>query len=168
MIKPKQPMYKDISPEMLSLIEPVAEAHGLEIVDVSVKRGPGSQVRIVVDTPAGDGRVTIDACAAVSREVGHGLDAGELLPGAYLLEVCSPGIDRVLGRTIDFERAVGRRVALETRESLSGRRRFRGELLSFRGEQACLRADEQEFQIPFAAIAKAKAFHPQDSPGAKR
>ncbi len=162
-------MYNDISINILSLIEPVAKAHGLEIVDAFVRRGPGkSQVRIVVDTPAGDGRVTVDQCAAVAREIGHGLDACDLVPGAYLLEVCSPGVDRVLGRPIDFERAVGRRVALETRESLAGQRRFRGVLLSFRDEQAHLRAETQEFHIPFTLIERAKSIYPHDFSGAKR
>lgn len=163
-------MYKDISPQILAVIEPVAQAHGLEIVDALVERGQGkSQVRIVVDTPSGDGRVTVDECARVSREVGHALDAFDAVPGSYVLEVCSPGVDRVLGRPVDFERAVGRKVALETREAVDGRRRFRGELVGFAGEQALLRAqDDQEYRIPFALISRAKSFYPFDAPAGKR
>ena len=162
-------MYKDISPKILATIEPVAAAHGLEIVDALVERGQGrGQVRIVVDTPAGDGRVTIDACARVSREVGHALDALDAVPGAYLLEVCSPGVDRVLGRPVDFQRAVGRKVALETREALLGRRRFRGELVAFAEDQALLRSEQQEYRIPFALISRAKSFYPFDAPTGKR
>jgi len=100
--------------------------------------------------------------------VGHALDALDAVSGAYLLEVCSPGVDRVLGRPVDFERAVGRKVALETREALLGRRRFRGELLAFVEDQALLRADQQEYSIPFALIRRAKSFYPFDSPAGKR
>lgn len=164
----KAPMYHEISTDMLALIEPVAQAHGVEIVDATVKRGRGrSQVRVVVDTPAGDGRVTVDTCARVSREIGHGLDALDLVAGSYTLEVCSPGVDRVLARPIDFERAVGQKVAVETREPLAGRRRFRGELLTFASNVACLRQEQDEFRIPLELIARAQAFHPVEA-GAKR
>src|SRR5512147_1738872 len=106
-------MYKDIPETLRSVVEPVVKAHGLELVDAHVGRGPTrSLVRVIVDTPSGDGRVRVDECAAVSREVGHGLDVAEVVRGAYTLEVTSPGVDRTLAREIDFERAVGRVVAL--------------------------------------------------------
>ncbi len=162
-------MYKDISSNMLDMIEPVAEAHGLEIVDATVKRGQGRcQVRIIVDTPSGNGKVTVDQCAGVSREISHGLDANDAIPGSYLLEVCSPGVDRVLARALDFERAVGSKVALETHEARDGRRRFRGQLVAFDEDHAHVRSEQLDVRIPLAAIARAKAFYPFDSPGVKR
>jgi ribosome maturation factor RimP len=124
-------------------------------------RGPTrSLVRIVVDTPSGDGRVRVDECAAISREIGHGLDVSDLLPAAYTLEVCSPGVDRTLGREVDFQRVVGRRVAIETRAPIDGRRRFRGELVAFDGDVATVRGDDREHAIAFAAIERAQAFFP--------
>lgn len=157
-------MYRDISPELLSVIEPVASSHGLEIVDASVKRGQGRiHVQVVLDTPRGDGRVTVGDCAGVSREIGTGLDAGDLFDDAYTLEVCSPGVDRALGREIDFERVVGREVALETRERIDGQRRFRGRLVAFERGEARLEIESQPMSVPFAGIASARAFHPFDS-----
>ena len=120
-------MYRDIPESLREIVEPVVEDHGLELVDAGIYPGPGrARVRVVVDTPAGDGRVLVDRCAEVSREISHGLDARDAVAGAYLLEVASPGVDRVLAREKDFARAVGGRVAIETREPLAGRRRFRG------------------------------------------
>ncbi len=162
-------MYRDISPELLSVIEPVASSHGLEIVDASVKRGQGcAHIQVVLDTPQGDGCVTVGDCAEVSREIGTGLDADDLFDNAYTLEVCSPGVDRALGREIDFERVVGREVALETRERIDGRRRFRGRLVAFEHGEAHLEIESQPMSVPFARIASAQAFHPFDSqPGAQ-
>ncbi len=88
--------------------------------------------------------------------------------GAYLLEVCSPGVDRMLGREKDFARVVGRKVAVETKELLAGRRRFRGELLSFDGQEACVHTESGDYSIPFACIARAQAFYPFQAQGAKR
>lgn len=162
-------MYNDIQPEIRGVAEPVIQAHGLELVDATLKQGSGkSELQIIVDTPAGDGRVKLDTCAAVSREIGHGLEAADVIPGAYLLEVCSPGIDRVLGRPVDFERSVGREVKLETRRPHDGRRRFRGELTAFQNSSAELRAPEQEYCIPFHLISKAKAFYPFETIGARK
>ena len=163
-------MYRDIPPDFLRVVEPVAEAHGLEIVDASLKQGRGrARVLIVLDTPSGDGRVLVDECAKVSREVGHGLDVADLVAGSYTLEVSSPGIDRTLGREVDFERVVGRQVKVETRELLDGRRRFKGELLAFEWGEASVRTEAGDFRIPFSLILRAQAFHPAGSkPEAKR
>ena len=153
------PMYRDIPSELLQLVEPVVHEHGLELVDASIRQGRGrAQVRLVIDTPRGDGRVLVDQCARVSREVEHGLDAVDLIPGAYLLEVTSPGIDRVLGREVDFERAVGRKVAIETRNPVGRRRRFRGELIAFDARGAHVETSAGPFDIPFEAISKATAY----------
>lgn len=161
MISQTTAMYKDIPADLRRVVEPVVQAHGLELVDAGMGRGPTrSLVRIVVDTPSGDGRVRVDECAAISREIGHGLDVSDLLPAAYTLEVCSPGVDRTLGREVDFQRVVGRRVAIETRAPIDGRRRFRGELVAFDGDVATVRGDDREHAIAFAAIERAQAFFP--------
>lgn len=154
-------MYRDIPEEILQVIEPIAISHQLEVVEAALS-GAGAQrrLRVVLDTPAGDGCVTLDQCAGVSRELGYALDATGLVGSAYFLEVSSPGMDRVLGREVDFERALGRRVALETRAPLNGRRRFRGELLGCSAGRVTVRTESGECEIPFSAIAKAKAFDP--------
>ena len=163
-------MYNDIQPEIRRIVEPVIQAHGLELVDATLKQGPGkSQLQIIVDTPSGDGSVKLDACAAVSREIGHGLEARDVIRGTYMLEVCSPGVDRVLGRCVDFERNVGREVKLETRSPHDGRRRFRGELIAFDNCTAEVRLpDQEEYRIPFDLISRAKAFYPFEKDAARK
>jgi ribosome maturation factor RimP len=162
-------MYRDIPPALLAVVEPIARDHGLEVVDAGLRAGPGkSRLCVILDTPEGDGRVLVDQCAAVSRELGYALDGLDLVPGAYVLEVSSPGVDRTLAREVDFERAVGRKVALETREPLDGRRRFRGELARFEGTEALVHTEGGDVRIPFAKIARAQAFHPQPAPAARK
>jgi ribosome maturation factor RimP len=162
-------MYRDSPPELLRVVEPIARDHGLEVVEAALRQaGPRSRLQLILDTPAGDGRVGVEQCAAVSREVGHALDACGLIDGAYTLEVTSPGVDRTLGREIDFERAVGRTVALETREPLDGRRRFKGELRAFEQSRASVHTEAGDFAIPFERIARATAFFPFPAQGSKR
>ncbi len=153
-------VYSDIPPELRALIEPIALANGLELVDVSVRRGrPPWRVSITVDTPSGDGRVPVDRCASVSREVGTHLDAEDLIERAYHLEVSSPGLDRVLAREKDFEAACGFEVNVETRRPLEGRKRFRGKLESFEGGVAKLRVDGKLYEVPFGEIARGKRIY---------
>ena len=156
-------MYRDIPEELRTLIEPIVTDHGLELMDVDVVRGGTPwQVRLVVDTPAGDGRVSVQACADVSRELGTQLDAVDAIAQAYHLEVSSPGLDRPLSREKDFAAAAnedGSDVKIETRVPLDGRRRFRGRLVRFDDETAHVAIDGQEFAIPFAQVAKANVVY---------
>lgn len=153
-------MYRDIPEEMRALVEPIVDEHGLELVDAHLKRGRAPWLlRVIVDTPAGDGCVSVEDCARVSREIGSHLDAGDLIPVRYTLEVSSPGLDRVLAREKDFEAACGREVQIETRAPRAGRRRFRGRLVGFDEAVARLLIDGEEVEIGFAEVAKANAVY---------
>jgi ribosome maturation factor RimP len=153
-------VYRDIPEELRELIEPVVEAAGLELVDAALVRGRQPWLlRVTIDTPVGDGRVGVDACAALSRELGTHLDAADAIPVSYRLEVSSPGLDRLLAREKDFAAACGAEIALETRQPLDGRRRFRGTLVAFEGGVARLRVDGSECAIPFDAVARAHTIY---------
>jgi ribosome maturation factor RimP len=153
-------VYRDIPEELRVLIEPVVEDAGYELVDALLTRGRAPWLlRVVLDTPAGDGRVPVDECASVSRELGSQLEAADTIPVAYRLEVSSPGLDRVLAREKDFERARGAEIQLETRRPLDGRRRFRGVLLGLEGDQLRLALDGRELAIPFGEVAKAHTIY---------
>ena len=92
------------------LSDPLA-ALGVDLEDVDVsKAGRRHVVRVVVDR---DGGVDLDLVAAVSRCISDLLDVAPLsesLPGPFVLEVTSPGIDRPLTEPRHWRRAVGRLV----------------------------------------------------------
>lgn len=153
-------MYRDIPEELRQLIEPVVQDFGFELVDVALHRGRSPWLlRVTLDTPQGDGCVSIERCAQVSREIGTQLDAASWGTSAYHLEVSSPGLDRLLTREIDFSRACGSEVSLETRRPLDGRRRFRGVLQAFEAGVAKLVIDGREFLVPFEEVAKAHSIY---------
>lgn len=153
-------MYADIPEALRALIEPIVRDHGLELVDADLARGrPPWRLRVIVDTPEMDGRVAIERCAALSREIGARLDAADAVQASYLLEVTSPGFDRVLAREKDFAAACGSELKLETREPIDGRRRFRGRLLAFEGGLLRLSVDGREAVVPFADVARAQTVY---------
>ena len=163
-------MYRDIPEPLRALVEPIVADRGYELVVADVTRGPsGSVVRVVIDTQEGDGRVPIDDCALVSREIETCLDAADVVRPPYTLEVSSPGLDRVLGREKDFAAACGREVKIETRHPIDGRRRFRGELIAFEAGCVHVRVDGKSFEIAFAEVAKAnQVYHFTNADFAKK
>jgi ribosome maturation factor RimP len=112
------------------IAERVASSSGLELVEAELRGGGKARMlRLVIDKPGG---VTHEDCANLSREVGTILDVGDVIPGAnYTLEVSSPGLDRKLTKAADFERFVGNRVKLKTRNPVNGGQNFEGRLESF-------------------------------------
>ncbi len=149
-------MYHEIPEQLRALIEPVVLDHGLELVDAECSVGASQTVvRVVVDTPSGDGRVPIDRCADLSRELATGLDARDDLVDTYQLEVASPGLNRVLGREKDFRAVCGREVKVETKRALAGRKHFRGPLRAFAGGVAEIEVDGETVQIPFGEVRRA-------------
>jgi ribosome maturation factor RimP len=130
------------------IAERVAGSVGVELVDLEFRGGTGKQgrvLRLTIDRQPEPGAGTTDEvgvthedCANVSREVSTILDVEEVVPGGeYVLEVSSPGLDRKLSSAKDYERFVGSRVRLMTREPVGvsekskGNRHFEGKLASF-------------------------------------
>lgn len=115
----------------------VADSLGLELVEVDM-RGSGKfrSLRITIDKPGG---VTHDDCANLSREVSTIFDVEDAVPGgSYTLEVSSPGLDRKLNGAADFERFIGSKLKLVTREPVNKNRFFEGRLRGFDGAQLVL------------------------------
>jgi ribosome maturation factor RimP len=141
--------------QVTELIEPTLHDMGFELVRVLMSGGQRPTLQVMVER-SDQGPVTLDQCAEVSHAVSALLDVADPLPGAYRLEVTSPGLDRPLVRRADFERFAGFEARLETELPLEGRRRFRGRLLGIADDQVRLALPEGETSIPFDAIKKAK------------
>jgi ribosome maturation factor RimP len=118
-------------------LERTVDELGYELVELE-RAGSRSRpiLRLRIDRPdsePGHG-VSVDDCARVSRALEPRLDALDELSERYVLEVSSPGLERPLVRTRDFQRFAGKRVALKGAQPLAGRsRRLEGELLGLTG-----------------------------------
>jgi ribosome maturation factor RimP len=137
------------------LIEPTLHDLGYELVRVMLLGGQRPTLQVMAER-VDRAPMTVDHCAEISHAVSALLDVADPLPGAYQLEVSSPGIDRPLVRRADFERFAGFEARIETAEPIAGRRRFRGRLAGVQGDQVHLSAEDGERLIPFEAIKKAK------------
>jgi ribosome maturation factor RimP len=141
--------------EVERLIAPAIAAMGYDIVRVllSGKRRP--RLQIMAERHDGAG-MTVDDCIALSRAIEAILDVEDPIAQGYELEVSSPGIDRPLTRSADFDRFAGFEAKVETTLVLEGRRRWVGRLLGLDGETLRIETKNGEVALPCAAIAKAK------------
>jgi len=97
------------------LAGPAAEAAGLIVDSVTVSAaGKNTKVLVTVDLPEDAvGSADLDTVAKASRAIGDALDEANVPPGAYTLEVSTPGTDRPLTLRRHFMRARTRLVELE-------------------------------------------------------
>jgi ribosome maturation factor RimP len=140
--------------EAETLIRPVIEGSGFELVDVAFRRESGRRIlRVVVDR---DAALDVDTLAELAEKVSRRLDVEGFAPGPYALEVSSPGIERSLKRPRDFERQVGKMVKVKTTTPVDGRTNVTGELVAADDEGIVVAADGGELRVRHADVASAR------------
>jgi ribosome maturation factor RimP len=142
---------------VLALAEPLVEAlatgEGCELVDMTYQREPqGWALRVYIDRPGG---VTITDCQGISRQIGDVLEGKDILRDAYNLEVSSPGLNRPLKKSADFERFAGQQVRIKMSVAVDGRRNFLGKLTGCEDGLVCLDVDGVSVQVPLDSISRA-------------
>jgi ribosome maturation factor RimP len=110
--------------EIETLLSPLVEQEGGEIVDLQWRReGHQWVLRLFLDKPNG---ITLDDCAYFSDRVGAFLDEKNAIEQSYVLEISSPGLDRVVKKDKDFEKYAGKPVKVRIKIAEDGQRRFSG------------------------------------------
>jgi ribosome maturation factor RimP len=140
--------------ELTRLIEPAVERLGYELSDLELRLGrKDGLIRVFIDRPDGVG---LSDCEAVSRQLSALLDVEDPVPGHYVLEVSSPGLDRKLTKPEHFQRFVGRDVRIKLRFPVEGRKNFRGRLMAAGEENIEVEVDGQAHGLPMAKIESAR------------
>jgi len=128
----------------------------MEIVDIDYRReGRGMMLRLYLDKAGGGGGVTLDQLASVNRQLGDLLDVHEAVPGSYLLEVSSPGVDRRLRKPEHFERYIDRMVRVRITVPREGRRNFLGKLKEVASDGITVTEHDGDHFVSFNEIAQA-------------
>ena len=140
------------------LVTPIVTEMGLELVDIEyAKEGKSWFLRVFIDSPTG---IDIDQCGVVSERLSEKLDEVDPIPHNYFLEVSSPGAERPLKKTKDFERAVGKNVYVKTYEPIDGQKEFEGLLTAFDGQTVTLevkvKTKKKTVTIPYEKVASAR------------
>jgi ribosome maturation factor RimP len=150
----------DIVARVSAIAARVAAGYGLDIFDVQFRReGSGMVLRVQLDRPGraatAEESVSIEDCAAVSRDLSAILDVEDVVAAAYTLEVSSPGLDRPLRHQGDFERFAGRRAKLVMRQAVDGQMFFKGTLAGIENGDVLIDNETGRHRVALGVITRA-------------
>jgi ribosome maturation factor RimP len=155
---------------LISIVEPVCEAAGYELVDLRflLEQG-GWTLRVAIDLPLDQhtdvdqvpsDRVDLADCEQMSRELSAVLDVEDPIPQAFNLEVSSPGIDRPLRTAAHYAHFAGSEAKIQLAAPLQlpvgERRNFKGILHGIEGRDVLIECDGTQFRLPLDDIEHAK------------
>ena len=92
-------------------------------------------------------------CQTMSEALSTALDKADFIANNYLLEVSSPGIDRVLKKDRDFDRYAGSEVDVKLYSARAGHKEFTATLLGYTETALQLETEAGKEEIPRADIA---------------
>ncbi len=138
--------------KIIRISQPVIEDLGFRLVLIEFKSGI---LQILAEDPK-TGNLGLDDCTAIHRALSPLLEVEDPIPGAYTLEISSPGIDRPLIKAEDFNKYVGFDAKVELDEVVEGQRRFRGKIIGESGGFVTLIVDNKEQRLELASMKKAR------------
>ena len=115
-----------VEAQVESLMAEILSGTDFELVDVEYVKERDWYLRVFVDKTGG---IDLDDCQNLSEQLSERLDELDIISGAYILEVSSPGIDRILKKDKDFLREAGKVVDVTLYAPIDGKKIFVGELV---------------------------------------
>jgi len=137
---------------IVARVAPALAELGLECLGVEWNAGHGGGLlRVYIDSLQHEGdaanAVSVDDCEAASREISALMDVDDPIPGHYVLEVSSPGIERPLFTAAQFARFLGHDAKVTLKLPRDGRRRLRGKIATVDGKRIGMEVDGVRMDI---------------------
>jgi len=133
---------KGIEEKVTTMLHTIVDPMNIEIYDVEyVKEGQDMYLRAYIDK---EGGVNINDCEAVSRPLSDALDADDFIEEAYILEVSSPGLGRMLKKDKHLDRSIGEAVDIKLYKAQDGVKEFTGILVGYTEESITIQEEESE------------------------
>jgi len=152
----REPQHTNLEARIAGIVEPSLAHMGYELVRVAVLGRDRPTVQIMVDRADG-APVSIDDCELLGHHFNALMNVEDPIPGAWTLEISSPGIDRPLTRAKDWNRFAGHAARAEVVAPIDGRKRFFGIVLGADETVARLLLDDGgEVALPLTDIRRAK------------
>ena len=142
-------MSKLIEDTVEKIVEELLEGTNIELVAVEYVREKDWYLRVFIDK---EGGIELDDCQELSGRLGDILDEKDVIKGAYMLEVSSPGLDRELKKEKDFRREQGKKVDVSLYAAVDGSKVLVGVLNGYDGDNVTI--DEQV--IPMDDVAQVR------------
>jgi ribosome maturation factor RimP len=139
---------------MESLVEKIVleiiQGSSLELVDVEYVKERDWYLRVFLDKPNG---LEIEDCQWVSEKLEDILEQTDPIKERYILEVSSPGIDRVLKKEKDFIRHIGQAIEIHTFAPLDGKKMLIGTLIGRENDEISINTQGTLLKIPQGKVS---------------
>ncbi|MBL7072793.1 MAG: hypothetical protein ISS33_03310 [Candidatus Omnitrophica bacterium] len=112
--------------KLLEFIRLEAEESGYGLVDIIVKGSRTFFIEIVLDA---EGGITLGECADFNKRVMKWVNTETDISEKFVLDVCSPGLDRELKSESSFLWGKGKQVEVRVREAADGKNVISGKLI---------------------------------------
>lgn len=146
-------MAHPLIPQIIDLATPVAADLGLELVGVVFHTNQRPPVlRVDIRNPEQD--TGLNDCERMSRALEPTLDAADIIPDTYVLEVSSPGISRQLISDRDFISFKGFAVSISTSQPYEDHQEWTGQLIRRDEEAVYLNQKGRAIAIPRSLITR--------------
>ena len=146
-------MTHPLIPQIIDLATPIAQEMGLEIVDVVFQTNKRQPVlRVDIRNTIGD--TSLNDCEKVSRALESILDERAIMPGAYVLEISSPGISRYLSSERDFIAFKGFEVKVTTNPPYMDKKEWQGRLQGRDEKAVYLNRKGRAIAVPCSVITQ--------------
>ncbi len=140
-----------IEAKITEMLTDLLVAKNFVIVKVSFKK---NILQILLEKSSGEG-VSIGECTEVSRLTSRLLDVEDIIPGNYMLEVSSAGLDRPLMSKNDYIRFIGKQAKISLKEKIMNFKKIKGIILAVKEESVVVKADDVEHHIQLDNILSA-------------
>ena len=153
-------MQSDVMREMESsledLVEPMVEEAGLRLVSVDIaQQGKRLVVTVCLDR---EGGIDVETCAEMSEEISRYIDVEDLIENKFILEVASPGLQRILRKPREYRCFLGREVEVLLRQPFEGRQKMIGKMIAADDEGMTVIVDDEEITFPYQALKKTRLY----------
>lgn len=134
-------------------IVPIINQMGYEVLEVEyAKKQDGMNLSFIIDSPNG---ILIDDCEKVHKAIDPILDEINISDDkAYILNVCSPGIDRPIKNYRDFLRNKDKEVQVSLFAKLNGQKTIEGLLVDYTDEDITLSQNGELIKIEKSKIGQ--------------
>ena len=140
--------------EITGLIKPVILSMGYEFWGLNIGQ-QNNYLKFTLYIDSKDG-VSIDDCEKVSNQVTHLLDTEEVCDLDYVLEVSSPGFDRVLITQDHFKRYLNEKVKMKLKWIVNNRKNINGIIKSVNNEHVVINENNENYEIKYDSIDSAR------------
>ncbi len=147
-------MTHPLIPDIKNLAIPIAEKLNLSIVNLVFQTNVNPPVLRIDIKNTTDIDTSLDNCEQMSRQLEEFLDAKQIIPFPYVLEISSPGLSENLASDRDFITFKGFPVLIETNTPYKKSTQWQGNLQGRNEQSVLLNCKGKIVKIPREIVTK--------------